>query len=115
MKKYYIYQNNQQQGPFSTEELSNMNISPETLVWAEGMVDWTRTSLVNELNYLFRSPPPSNTRPGKESYQQSHQQYGRQQSYQQPKKKSVGKVVGIIVGIIAIIIVGILLIYLVSP
>lgn len=114
MKKYYIFQNNQQKGPFSTEELRNMNISPDTLVWAEGMADWTQASQVNELSALFRMAPPPQPQSSGNTYQ-SQRDYSPRQNYQQPKKKSGGKVVGIIVSIIALIIVGLLVLYMTSP
>jgi hypothetical protein len=116
MKKYYIYQNNQQQGPFSIEELRNMNISPGTHVWAEGMGEWTPASQVSELINLFRTatpPPSSQTRTG--PYQHGQKQYSRQQTYRQADKKSGGKTVGIVISVIAVIIVGILALYLFSP
>ncbi|HEY9551047.1 MAG TPA: DUF4339 domain-containing protein, partial [Prevotella sp.] len=33
--RYFIIENNQQQGPFSIYELRDKNISSETLVWSE--------------------------------------------------------------------------------
>lgn len=67
--EYFIIINNVQQGPFSIEELRLRNLSSETLVWAEGMVQWTPAWKVEELKPLFYgnsqsqgpampSPPP---------------------------------------------------------
>ena len=40
--EYFIIENNgQQAGPFSLEQLVQKAITPETLVWAQGMKDWT--------------------------------------------------------------------------
>ncbi len=65
--KYFIITNDVQQGPFSTEELSQHNITSDTLVWAEGMAQWTPAWQVAELKPLFygqsasgstATPPP---------------------------------------------------------
>jgi len=62
--RYFIIENNQQQGPFSIYELRDKNISSETLVWSEGMPDWTPAWKVDELRrFLYNSeqtptPPP---------------------------------------------------------
>ena len=62
--KYFIVENNKQAGPFSIYELKDKGIGSETLVWAEGMTDWTPAWKVEELrNFLFNTkdtstPPP---------------------------------------------------------
>ena len=38
---YFILINNQQQGPYTLDELRSRNITSATLVWREGMADWT--------------------------------------------------------------------------
>ena len=60
MKKYFIVENNQQDGPFSKDELRMKGISPSTLVWFEGMANWEQASAISELNELFTTaaPPP---------------------------------------------------------
>ena len=50
---YFIIVNDSQQGPYSVEELRQRNISSETLVWAEGMQQWTPAWQVEELKPLF--------------------------------------------------------------
>lgn len=57
MKKYYLVENNQQTGPLSKEELRG-RVSPSSLVWTEGMSDWTQAASLLELSDLFRSTPP---------------------------------------------------------
>lgn len=47
--RYFIYADNIQQGPFSVEELVARGLSSETLVWAEGMEQWTPAWQVKEL------------------------------------------------------------------
>ena len=62
--KYFIVENNKQSGPFSIYERKDKGITSETLVWAEGMTDWTPAWKVDELRaFLFNTkdastPPP---------------------------------------------------------
>ena len=61
--KYFIIENNVQQGPFSIYELNEKGLSSETLVWCEGMTDWTPAWKVEELRHFLESktrqvPPP---------------------------------------------------------
>lgn len=50
---FYIDSEGKQKGTFSPEELKSENIRKDTLVWTQGMGEWTRASEVGELNYLF--------------------------------------------------------------
>lgn len=63
MKQYYIRHNDQPAGPYTIGELAAMGITPDTIVWAEDIVDWIPAYQVSELNSLFASttaqtPPP---------------------------------------------------------
>ena len=58
---YFILVNNQQQGPYTLQELRSRNISSATLVWAEGMDDWTPAWQVAELQPLFAGNAANNT------------------------------------------------------
>ena len=51
MKQYYIIRNDQQAGPYTLEELAAMEITPDTMVWSEGMTDWTPAHQVNAVSY----------------------------------------------------------------
>lgn len=51
--QYFIVINDVQQGPFSIDELRQRNITSDTLVWAEGMPQWTPAWQVGELRQLF--------------------------------------------------------------
>lgn len=50
---YFIIENNSQQGPFTIEQLAQRSISSETLVWAEGMINWTPAWQVEELRPII--------------------------------------------------------------
>ena len=50
MKKYFLQNNGQKDGPFSLEELKALKISPNTLIWYEGIKDWEKISNDKELH-----------------------------------------------------------------
>lgn len=60
--KYYVADKGQQTGPFDKETLKKMieegKLKKESLVWKEGMSDWTRVDLIDELKDLFPNIPP---------------------------------------------------------
>lgn len=61
---YYLNERKEQQGPVSAEELFKLGISPNTLVWTEGMNQWTPAGNVAELNEWFmRRRPEANATP----------------------------------------------------
>lgn len=49
MIKYWIIVNDQQKGPYTLDQLKEMTLSPQTPVWREGLVYWTRANDVDEL------------------------------------------------------------------
>ena len=62
MKQYYIIRNDQQVGPYSLEELAMMSLTPDTMVWTEGLRDWLPAREVSELLSILEQPmqtPPS--------------------------------------------------------
>lgn len=66
---FFILVDNQQQGPYTLAELRSRNITSATLVWAEGMAQWTPAWQVEALQTLFAAgtahaagapvPPPA--------------------------------------------------------
>ena len=54
--EYFIIENNgQQAGPFSLEQLVQKAITPETLVWAQGMKVWTPAWKIAELKTVLET------------------------------------------------------------
>ena len=53
-KKWYLYQNNQQTGPFSADELLTQGLTPQTYIWCAGMEGWKTASEITELNHLLQ-------------------------------------------------------------
>jgi hypothetical protein len=62
MKKYYLHNGTEQQGPFDIEDLKARNITKDTPIWFEGLTEWTTAGKIAELNELFAkaTPPPFN-------------------------------------------------------
>ncbi len=60
--RYFVAIDNQQTGPFGLDELQQQaregQLTRTTLVWTQGMADWTPAGEVAELNALFAHLPP---------------------------------------------------------
>ena len=129
MEFFIIDHNGQQAGPFSFDQLVQKGISPETLVWKQGMADWTPAWKVEDLRAVLEAAEAnqsnqkaqSNQKPQQEANQQQDYQKAQQEAYQQgfqqgaamhsnfqqqPKKKTshfaMKMVIGLIIFILAI-------------
>lgn len=132
MEFFIIDRNGQQAGPFSFDQLVQKGISPETLVWKQGMADWTPAWKVEDLRAVLEAIEANQSNQNdqkqegvqqdfqQETYQQDYQkaqqeayQQGFQQGaamhsnfQQQPKKKTshfaIKMVIGLIIFILAI-------------
>lgn len=60
MKIYYIFDKNEQLGPYDINELQLLKITKNTPVWTEGFTDWLPAGEIEELKGLFdrTTPPP---------------------------------------------------------
>lgn len=77
MEFFIIDRNGQQAGPFSFDQLVQKGISPETLVWKQGMADWTPAWKVEELKAVLEAVEAN------QSNQNTQKQEGVQQGFQQ--------------------------------
>lgn len=127
MEFFIIDHNGQQAGPFSFDQLVQKGISPETLVWKQGMADWTPAWKVEDLRAVLEAIEANqsnqNTQKQEANQQQAQQDYqkAQQEAYQQgfqqgaamhsnfqqqPKKKTshfaIKMVIGLIIFILAI-------------
>ena len=131
MEFFIIDRNGQQAGPFSFDQLVQKGICPETLVWKQGMADWTPAWKVEDLRAVLEAIEANQSNQNaqkqegvqqdfqQETYQQDYQkaqqeayQQGFQQGaamnsnfQQQPKKKShfaMKMVIGLIIFILAL-------------
>lgn len=56
---FFINDKGNQVGPINKEELINKGIKKDTLIWHEGITDWTTAEKLEELDFLFgKTPPP---------------------------------------------------------
>lgn len=114
MEFFIIDHNGQQAGPFSFDQLVQKGISPETLVWKQGMADWTPAWKVEELKAVLEAIRANQQqdyqKAQQEAYQQGFQQGAAMHSnfQQQPKKNkkkshfAMKMVIGLIIFILAI-------------
>lgn len=128
MEFFIIDCNGQQAGPFSFDQLVQKGISPETLVWKQGMADWTPAWKVEDLRAVLEAieanqsnqnaqkqegvqqgfPQQDYQKAQQEAYQQGFQQGAAMHSnfQQQPKKKTshfaIKMVIGLIIFILAL-------------
>jgi hypothetical protein len=61
MTHYYFHDGQQEQGPFSIEQLKSKSLKTDTPIWHEDLQNWTIAGNVEELKNLFNSsptPPP---------------------------------------------------------
>lgn len=77
MEFFIIDRNGQQAGPFSFDQLVQKGISPETLVWKQGMADWTPAWKVEDLRAVLEAVEAN------QSNQNAQKQEGVQQGFQQ--------------------------------
>ena len=60
---YWIIINETEQGPFTVEQLRDMNLAGETPAWCEGMTDWVPASQIAELAAIIVPAVPVETPP----------------------------------------------------
>lgn len=58
MREYFLHDGNEQEGPFSIDELQNKNITRQTSIWYEGLSEWTAAGNIEELSLIFKVLPP---------------------------------------------------------
>lgn len=93
MEFFIIDRNGQQAGPFSFDQLVQKGISPETLVWKQGMADWTPAWKVEELKAVLEAIEANQSNQNaqkQEGVQQDFQQQGanQQQDYQKVQQEA---------------------------
>lgn len=87
--EYFIIDNNgQQAGPFSQDQLVQKAISPETLVWKQGMADWTPAWKVEELKTVLEAVEANKTNGTNQQENQEPQQQTSEQAQQQAQQQA---------------------------
>lgn len=96
MEFFIIDRNGQQAGPFSFDQLVQKGISPETLVWKQGMTDWTPAWKVEDLKAVLEAIEANQSNQNaqkQEGVQQgfpqgANQQQAHQQDYQKAQQEA---------------------------
>lgn len=99
---YYYLDGLEKKGPYSSEELRSRNVHPETMVFANGMANWTAIKDLPELcNQLFGNVLNDETK--KTSAKDSIQKHSPQTNIQPDKNKKIviPALLFLILGIIA--------------
>jgi len=58
MRKYFYSNGQEKEGPVTFEELRNLDINPDTLIWHEGMDTWKAAKFIDELQEILELNPP---------------------------------------------------------
>ena len=91
MEFFIIDHNGQQAGPYSFDQLVQKGISPETLVWKQGMADWTPAWKVEDLRAVLEAIEANQSNQNdqkQEGVQQDFQQETYQQDYQKAQQEA---------------------------
>lgn len=58
MKKYFHSDGREKEGPLTFEELKQEGINDETLIWFNGLEDWTQAKNLDEMKSILELLPP---------------------------------------------------------
>lgn len=88
MEFFIIDRNGQQAGPFSFDQLVQKGISPETLVWKQGMADWTPAWKVEDLRAVLEAVEANQSNQNTQKQEVNQQQQAHQQDYQKAQQEA---------------------------
>ena len=96
MAQYYLVKDGQRVGPLAIDQLTQYGLTPETLVWTDGMTDWVQASQIPEVAALLApkpapapAPQPAPAPAPQPQYQAPQPQYQQPQpQYQQPHQQA---------------------------
>lgn len=57
-EQFYIAVNGQQQGPYTIDDLKIKDIQKDTLIWTEGLENWTKAEDIPLIKGILRATPP---------------------------------------------------------
>lgn len=113
MKKYYLHNGTEQQGPFDLDDLKAKGINKDTPIWYDGLPGWTTAEKVDELKELLKTaaPPPFGTKrttppPINKQTTQTETKHAITATMKPKEKNKVGGMVLIIVFILVVIVGG---------
>lgn len=103
MKKYFLHNGTEQQGPFDLDDLKEKHINKDTPIWYDGLHDWTTADKIDELKDILSTstPPPfssKQTTPPPINKPEAEKQTVASLSKQE-SKFNIGRVLKILAGI----------------
>lgn len=107
MKKYFLHNGAEQQGPFDIEELKSKNITKDTPIWYDGISEWTTAGNIHELKDILSTTPPAFER--KITTPPVQKPFAQQKVFlDKPKESSsIGRRLLIFAGIVVLVLIGI--------
>lgn len=83
MKKFYIMNGQNQEGPFEIEQLKLLNIKKDTPVWFQGIENWTTAEKVDDLKSILsiNSTPPKFENPIQNNFASTPPNYNNPSNY----------------------------------
>jgi hypothetical protein len=98
-KKYYIHDRVTQKGPFTLNELEQMELNSNTLIWYLGLEEWITLDKLPELHHLIKRivPPNLGVKRGSElqSYSLPIVEYDSSNTSRRNKRQSYGNPIDI--------------------
>lgn len=58
MKKYFLHNGKEQHGPYSLDELKQKGLTAKTMIWFDGISNWTEAQFIPELKEFATATPP---------------------------------------------------------
>ena len=56
---YFVSKNNKKEGPLTFDEVRNLKLTDDVLIWKEGMAEWSKiTNLPEFQEFIIKTPPP---------------------------------------------------------
>jgi len=110
MKKYFLHNGSEQQGPFDIEELKSQKITNKTPIWFDGLTEWTAAGEIEELKNIITGTPPPFMNKKISTPLNSESTTQAKVNIDKPKKRNpTGRLLLIIGGIILMSLIGLLI------
>ena len=105
MKKYFLHNGADQQGPFDIDDLKAKNISRETPIWFDGINEWKTAGKIDELKSLFATIPPPYTTTNETPPPIQKTETKQSETFYQPEKEknNSGKSALVFVGLLTLV------------
>lgn len=110
MKKYYIHNGKEQEGPLDLEDLKTKLIKKDTPIWHDGLTNWTTADKVEEIKDFIRNATPPQFLMNNQSHLNDNNDLSEIRknniSANEPKKKKTKKIIIVFLLFLSVIIGG---------